>query len=124
MPSTLSTFIYLAQDAASTAAATPTPEVVTIPAASTPWLVFFNYGILGAMVVLILLGFLYPKPHIDRLERENDRLRADIAAARADTAKALAENDRLRTATEEKIIPAIIRATDALDSYLRRDRAS
>lgn len=59
-----------------------------------------QYGALGVIVILFVLGFIVPASAL----KDRD---ARIAALEA-------ENSRMRQAMEEKVIPALVRATDIL----------
>lgn len=55
------------------------------PSSPTVWL---QYGALGLVIVALLLGWLWPRPPVDRLLRDNDRLRDQV-------------DERLEALTEE-----------------------
>lgn len=86
------------------------------PAVEVPWAVFVNYGVLGLMVGLMLFGYLYPKPMVDQLREQIDRLGGDNEKLRD-------ENRELRTRTEDRVIPALIRNADVLDKLASRGGA-
>jgi hypothetical protein len=60
-----------------------------------------QYGAIGLVVVLILLGWLWPRPAVERLIKDNDRLRAerDVARQSRDD-EMLVELRRMRSALE------------------------
>lgn len=72
-----------------------------------PWETFLNYGVLGLVFLLFLAGYLYPKPMIQHLQNENERLRLDNEKVRD-------ENTKLRAGIEERVVPAMVRVTDLL----------
>ena len=76
-----------------------------------------NYGPFGIILVLLLLGWLFPKPMIDHLLHENERLRKDNEKVRD-------ENRALRTGIEEKVTPALVRVTDVLNRLSERGLAN
>lgn len=90
-----------------------TAVTVTILAQTSIQDALFNYGPFGIILVLLLLGWLFPKPMIDHLLRENDRLRRDNEKVRE-------ENSELRSGIEQKIVPALTRMTDLLDKVTER----
>lgn len=63
---------------------------------STLVTVLTSTGVAGVMLVLFLLGYIYPKPVVDdlRAERNYERQRADAERDRADTAVAAAQASR------------------------------
>ena len=71
-----------------------------------------DYGPFGIILILLLVGWLFPKPMIDHLLKENERLRIDNEKVRD-------ENRQLRSGIEEKITPALVRVTDLLDRRMR-----
>lgn len=60
----------------------------------------FQYGVLGLILLLILLGKLVPGYMYDRREEELKSLQMKL--------------DRLESIIEERVIPALVRSTDAL----------
>lgn len=66
------------------------------PPSSSPveWL---QYGALGAVIVALLLGWLWAKPAVDRILRDNDRLQDEILAEVKATRAEVAEMRREQT---------------------------
>lgn len=60
----------------------------------------FQYGVLGLILLLILLGKLVPGYMYERREEELKALQNKL--------------DRLETIIEERVIPALVRSTDVL----------
>lgn len=65
-----------------------------------PIIQFAQYGILGLILLAILTGYLWPKPPVDRLQKDYDRLQAQY--------------DELVATYQREIIPTLSRAADAL----------
>lgn len=69
---------------------------------------WMQYGVLGLLVVSIILGWLVPGRHHDRVSARADRLEE--------------ENDRLREHNEERVVPLLTRALEVLERSQRLDR--
>jgi hypothetical protein len=63
-----------------------------------------QYGVLGVVAVLFLLGKIVPGSHLEKREHEITRLQAEL-------------DERARVA-EERMIPALVEATRVLAAYL------
>lgn len=64
----------------------------------------FQYGVLGILVVLFIFGKVVPGYILEKREQEIEKLRE--------------ENKALRSAFEDKVIPALIRSTDVLTKFV------
>lgn len=62
---------------------------------------FFQVGLAGAVIVGFLRGWIWPKPPVDRLQRDYDRL--------------LNQYDELVSQYQKEIIPMLARSADALN---------
>lgn len=67
---------------------------------SDPLLQFVQYGIAGLVILAFLTGYIWPKPPVDRLQKDYDRLREQY--------------DELVATYQREIIPTLSRAADAL----------
>jgi len=67
---------------------------------SDPIIQFAQYGILGLILIAILTGYLWPKPPVERLQKDYDRL--------------LQQYDELVSTYQREVIPMLARAADAL----------
>jgi hypothetical protein len=67
---------------------------------SDPIIQFAQYGILGLILLAILTGYLWPKPPVERLQKDFDRLQAQY--------------DELVATYQREVIPMLARAADAL----------
>ena len=65
-----------------------------------PILQFVQYGIAGLVILAFLTGWIWPRPPVERLQRDYDRLRAQY--------------DELVSTYQREIIPTLSRAADAL----------
>ena len=63
---------------------------------------FLNYGVLGVLVILLVCGLLVPRYVMTQLRKDFDDLKEDY--------------EELRKQIDEKIIPALIEATRALNA--------
>lgn len=61
---------------------------------------FFQYGALGGVVVAFLLGWIWPKPAVDRLISDLERKEAQL--------------DALVETYEARVIPVLVEANDRL----------
>jgi len=71
-------------------------------AASTtdPILQLVQYGLAGLVILAFLTGYIWPKPPVERLQRDYDRLQGQY--------------DELVATYQREIIPTLSRAADAL----------
>lgn len=67
-----------------------------------------NYGLAGLVILLMLIGYMYPKPMVDYLRTENKRLREDNQELRT-------ENTQLHTSIANQVTPALGRMTSLLE---------
>lgn len=81
------------------------------------WGVFVQYGVVGA----VALAFITNKFHS---HGEFTAVVADRDLARTETRQALADNAALRQKMEEQVVPALVRATEALASVEKGRRTS
>lgn len=87
---------------------------MTAQAAGSP-LDFATYGIAGLVIVALLLGWMWPKPSIDRLVKDHERELADL---RRDHDRVVGQRDALFRMTEDKVIPALTQS-NAITSALQ-----
>lgn len=93
-----------------------------------PLLTYINYGVLGVSVVVLILGKVVPGVLHDRLvgqlqselEHERAEHRSELARERERSEGKDAEIARLNELVQEKVIPAIIRFTDAHAAVLEQ----
>lgn len=65
-----------------------------------PILQFVQYGVAGLVIIAFLTGLIWPKPPVERLQRDYDQLQARY--------------DELVATYQKEIIPTLARAADAL----------
>lgn len=70
-----------------------------------PGLDVLGGSVLGVVLLLLLFGWLWARPAVDRILRENDRLTDENAA--------------LRRGLEERVIPALEKNTSHLEQAVR-----
>lgn len=86
----------------------------------------FQYGVLGVVVILLILGKVVPWSYYDEKKAQIEKLEAQVAAKDAviaqkdkdiDTVRSAKDEEikALRTAIEDKIIPLAIRLLDVVD---------
>lgn len=56
--------------------------------------------VLGVVLILVVLGYLWPKPSVDALKKENERLQASVESKDTQLVD-------LRKSIEENVIPSI-----------------
>ncbi len=61
---------------------------------------FLNYGVLGVLVLAIFFGWVWPRPSVERLIAERDRLITEKA-------KAEEQRDAAIAIAQEKLIPLL-----------------
>lgn len=61
---------------------------------------YLNYGVLGLVVIAILAGWLWPKPAVDRLLAERDRLIVEKQ-------KVEEQRDAAITIAQDRIVPLL-----------------
>lgn len=74
-------------------------------AEGVPGLDILGGSVLGIVLLLLLAGWLWAKPAVDRLVRDYERV--------------VGENAALRQGLEEKVIPALERNTNHLEQAVR-----
>lgn len=77
-----------------------------------------NYGLLGLVIIAIVSG------RFIVLRRELDRERELLVACRAELAQERADNTALRKDAAERVLPALVRATEVLARNLERRASS
>lgn len=76
-------------------------------ASGTPGLVtFIQYGALGLVVIGFVIGWIWPKPSVDRLLRDIARLETQV--------------DELTSTYQRDVIPTMVRASETLVKVHRR----
>jgi hypothetical protein len=75
--------------------------------AGFPVLELVNYGVLGLVVLAFVFGKIVPGYIYERRVQESADLRA--------------ENERIRTHIDERVMPALVRSTDLLSQYVERE---
>jgi uncharacterized membrane protein len=61
---------------------------------------YLNYGVLGLLVVAIFFGWVWPKPSVERLREERDRLIEEKLRAEA-------QRDAAISIAQEQIVPLL-----------------
>lgn len=61
---------------------------------------YVNFGVLGLVVLSLITGWLWPRPSVERLERERDR-------AVAERDKAEAQRDAMAQVLQERLVPVV-----------------
>ena len=83
-----------------TAAWTALSAAANDPGLSAEITPYLNYGVLGAVFVAILFGWIWAKPAVDRLREERDRLIAEKT-------KAEEQRDAAIAIAQDKIVPLL-----------------
>lgn len=68
--------------------------------------VLLRYGILGVILVLVLLGWIWPRPSVDRLIQDKER--------------AESQRDALLKVYQEEIMPTLLRSVSAMEAQARQ----
>lgn len=80
--------------------------VAAATTSSDPILQLVQYGLAGLVILAFLTGYIWPKPPVERLQRDYDRLQTQY--------------DELVATYQREIIPTLARAADALTKRTAR----